>query len=534
MAEVRQIPSAVGAFEAQVFDMSKTYRTIMAQNAAAQKRQAQAQKDIEKQMDISLSDKRLIRPQDTDAIEEAKMEAYNYYYNNRDKVNTSSAAMNELKTRMGKFTALVSESNALKKQGDAMNPVLKQALDPKNEMDEGLVDALDMWNKPINDPTRQKATFMRNGVATNINEFNISDLTYFEKFNEAKDLDAAITTNVKPYTKTSMDLSRNKKLGIYVDETTQLKIYDDSAIVNSVITAATSPKSRGFMSTFDQQLKMYNSFPKEDRDLEFKSVVDAYRDLTGSDITRHFRKEGGEGIDTPLEFAAFKKLQEKLPQVVKDTYDYRTQNALLGKWRYGLSQSKFNYEKAQNETLDEDIIKSIKSGKFKASDWNSYMKPLTNIGHPSLASVRAGDINFSEPDARGNITITYETNTPILDDDGNILKSNTREIDADARLSKVGGAKAKLSGNGEWYASKTKTYIVNAKDPALPTKVSTVLDEVRNAIPIDEVGSTWDALRKRKTELQQQTPAKQGKTQPTTKVTKTSTSVNMSNKTLNR
>ncbi len=524
MAEVRAIPSAVGAFEAQVLNFDKTYKAIVDNASAIRKRQAQTQKDIEKQIEVSLADKRTIRPQDTDAIEEAKMEAYNYFYNNRDKVNSSSSAMNELKTKMGKFTALVSESNALKKQGDTMNPVLKEALDPKNEMDEGLVDAYDMWSKPINDPTRQNATFDRDGQKVPINQFGVPDLKYFEKFNEAKDLDAAITANVKPFTKTSMELSRNKKLGMYVDETTQIKVYDDNAIVNQVITAATSNKSRGFLSTFDKQLQMYNAFPKEDRELEFKSVVDAYKDLTGSDVSRHFRKEGGPGIDNALEFAVFKNLQSKLPQVVKDTYDYRTQNALINTWRFGLSQSKFNYEKEQNETLDEDIIKSIKAGKFKASEWNAYFKPLTNIGHPSLSSVRSGDINFSDPDARGNITITYETNTPIIADDGTVLKDAT-QVDADAKVSKVGGVKAKVTPQGEWYASKTKTIVVNKNDPALSTKTSTTLDELRNAINVEEVGSTWDALRKKKTELQQQTPAKKGKPEPTTKGSVTRTSV---------
>jgi hypothetical protein len=530
---VKPLPSAVGAFEAQVFDFGKTYRTLVSNQANQARRQAQAQKDIEKQIEVSLADKRTIRPQDSDVVEEKRLDVYNYYYNNRDNINAGGKALGELKMKMGEFTSLVTESASLKKQSDTFNPVLSQALKPENEMDEGLVNALDLWNKPINDQARKEAKFDRGGQLTPINEFGVADLKYFAKFDENKDLNAPITANVKPYTVTSMELSKNKKLGIYVDETTQIKVYDDNAIVNQVITAATSNKSRGFLSTFDKQLQMYNAFPKDDRELEFKSVVDAYKDLTGSDVSRHFRKEGGPGIDNALEFAVFKNLQSKLPQVVKDTYDYRTQNALINTWRFGLSQSKFNYEKEQNETLDEDIIKSIKAGKFKASEWNAYFKPLTNIGHPSLSSVRSGDINFSDPDARGNITITYETNTPILADDGTVLKDAT-QVDADAKVSKVGGVKAKVSPQGEWYASKTKTIVVNKNDPALSTKTSTTLDELRNAINIEEVGTTWDALRKKKTELQQQTPAKKGKPEPTTKGSGSSTSMSGSNKTLNR
>ena len=534
MAEVRQIPSAVGAFEAQVFDLSKTYRTIMSQDAANRKRQAQTQKDIEKQIEVSLADKRTIRPQDSDVVEEKRLDVYNYYYNNRDNINAGGKALGELKMKMGEFTSLVTESASLKKQGDTFNPVIAQGLKFENQFDDGVLDAYDMWSKPINDPTRKEATFDRDGQKVPINQFGVPDLKYFAKFNEPKDLDAVITANVKPYTVTSMELSKNKKLGgMYVDNTTGIKVYDDNAIVNQVLSVATSPKSRGFLSTFDKQLQMYNAFPQQDRELEFKSVVDAYKDLTGSDITRHFTKEGGPGIDNALEFAVFKNLQSKLPQVVKDTYDYRTQNALVNTWRYNLTQSRFNYEKAQNETLDEDIIKSIRAGKFNPDEWNAYMAPLTNIGHPSLASVRSGDIKFSKPDAKGNITITYETNTPIPDDEGNVLKNVTKDK-ADAKVSKEGGVEAKMSRQGEWYATKVKTIVVNKNDPALATKISTTLDELRNAINIEEVGTTWDALRKRKTELQQQTPAKKGKPEPTTKVSGSSTSMSGSNKTLNR
>jgi len=428
--------------------------------------------------------KRTIRPQDSDVVEEKRLDVYNYYYNNRDNINAGGKALGELKMKMGEFTSLVTESASLKKQGDTFNPVIAQGLKFENQFDDGVLDAYDMWSKPINDPTRKEATFDRDGQKVPINQFGVPDLKYFAKFNEPKDLDAVITANVKPYTVTSMELSKNKKLGINVDETTQIKIYDDN-------------------------------------------------DLTGSDVSRHFRKEGGPGIDNALEFAVFKNLQSKLPQLVKDTYDYRTQNALINTWRFGLSQSKFNYEKEQNETLDEDIIKSIKAGKFKASEWNPYFKPLTNIGHPSLGSVRSGDINFSEPDARGNITITYETNTPIPDEEGNVLINST-QVNADAKVSKTAGAKAKVTPQGEWYASKTKTIVVNKNDPALSTKISTTLDELRNSINIEEVGSTWDALRKKKTELQQQTPAKKGKPEPTTKGSGSRTSISGSNKTLNR
>ena len=51
MSLIRTQPSAVGAFEAQVFDMGKTYRTITTQAAAQRKAQADAKKEMDKMMD---------------------------------------------------------------------------------------------------------------------------------------------------------------------------------------------------------------------------------------------------------------------------------------------------------------------------------------------------------------------------------------------------------------------------------------------------------------------------------------------------
>ena len=80
MAEVRAIPSAVGAFEAQVIDTTRAYN-ILLQNAAAERKQTLAlRKEIEDNLNTSLSDKRIIRQQDARYINGLRDDLNNYFY----------------------------------------------------------------------------------------------------------------------------------------------------------------------------------------------------------------------------------------------------------------------------------------------------------------------------------------------------------------------------------------------------------------------------------------------------------------------
>jgi hypothetical protein len=494
MAEVRPIPSAVGAFEAQVIDFNKTYNAIVQNASSIKKRQVQAQKDIEKQMDVALADKRAIRPQDSDYVEEKRQDVYNYYFQNRDNIMAGGKAAGELKMKMGEFTSAVNQSSSLNRRGMSLNPAWKEAMKDENQMDDGLTEVQRVWSLPINDPNRKDAKFDRGGFQASIDEFDVPDISYYKKFNEVKDIYEPITKNVKPFPISSMELKSNKKLDFYVDETTTILASNPIEIANTVTAAVSGSKARGFLSDYGKQLAVYKSLPQEDKDLELKGVIDAYKELPrGVDMTSWFSKEGGPGIDNELELAVFKQLQNALPQVVKTAYDYRTQNAVFRQWQQNFSASKFNWIKSQTVTLDQNIVNSIKSGKFKASDINSYLDPMFNAGNPATGGVRAADVRFSDPDDKGNITITHITNTPLKAPDGTLIKDPSI---AASYNNPTAGITVKLSPfTNVYYAEQVRTDVTNKKDPALGSKVTTALDRAENSISIEQIAESVKGLR---------------------------------------
>lgn len=509
MAEVRPIPSAVGAFEAQVIDFNKTYKAIVDNASAIRKRQAQAQKDIEKQMDVSLADKRAIRPQDSDYVEEKRQDVYNYYFQNRDNIMAGGKAAGELKMKMGEFTSAVNQSSSLNRRGMSLNPAWKEAMKDENQMDDGLTEVQRVWSLPINDPKRKDAKFDRGGFQASIDEFDVPDISYYKKFNEIKDIYDPITKNVKPYTVETMRLTTNPKIGKYVDQTTKLQLYNPTEIVNTVTAAVSGSKSRGFLSDYGKQLAVYKSIPQEDKDLELKGVIEAYKDLEGTDMSSWFAKQGGTaGIDNELELAAFKQLQNNLPQLVKDTYDYRTQSMLMRQWQYDLSVSKFNYKQEQEEQLDLIVSRAIKSGKFNPDEWNAYYKPFTNASNSATGNVRSADINFSKEDANGNITVTLQTQTPILDADGKYI-TDKNQAQASQMVAGKAGTKAVISYDGLWYAQNNKTIVINRKtepESVITSKITGINDQIENAINLEAAQKSFQSVRNKKTLLKEEMP----------------------------
>jgi len=510
MTEVRQIPSAVGAFEAQVIDFNKTYSAIVQNANAARRRQIQAQQDVEKRIDVSLADKRAIRPQDSDYIEEKRQDVYNYYFQNRDNILAGGKAAGELKMKMGEFTSAINQSSSLNKRGVNLNPAWKEAMKDKNQMDDGLTEAFNLWSLPINDPKRKQGKFMRDGVEADIDEFDVPDISYFQKFDEAKDLDKVITENVKAYTPDKMTLSTNKRLGIYVDQLKELRIYDPAHQVKEVESVANS-KPRAFLTHFKPQFEIYKSQPQEDRDLEFKKVIDSYRDMAGVDMTSWFAKQGGTpGIDNELELAAFKQLESHLPKVIKDVYDYRTQSILLKQWQLNLYRQRFAFQKekeAELEGFDAALTKSIKSGKFNKNEWNAYMNGWSNIDHPGAGGVRAGGYNFSDPDSKGRVTVTYYTQVPLTGADSKYLTSANgvtkqmaeANVKANSKLRSAStNVKAELSKDGIWYAQMERTAILDPKAANLAPDISNMNSYIQNAIPIEQAKTEFDEGRKGK------------------------------------
>lgn len=496
MAEVRPIPSAVGAFEAQVFDFKKTYNAIVQNANAIRRRQIQAQKDIEKQMDVALADRADTRPQDRDYLLDLKQDTLNFYFNNKSDIDSGGKSTAELKRKMGFFTSEAMRSTSLNRRGMSLNPAWKEAMKDENQMDDGLTEVQRVWSLPINDPKRKEATFDRGGYQAGIDEFDVPDISYYKKFNETKDLDDAITRNVKPYSVETMRLTTNPKIGKYVDQNTKITIFDPMGTIGQVESVANS-KPRSFLAHYAPQLAVYKALPQEERDLELKGVIDAYKDMTGTDMSSWFAKQGGTaGIDNEFELAAFKKLQTHMPRLVKDTYDYRTQNVMFRQWEQRFRAAKFDWEKMQVKTLDEQIVDDINSGKYVPEVWDERLNAMYNVGNPVTGGTRAGEVK-SSVDKQGNVTVNYTIQKPIYGTDGTLLTTSNANLNnvKNQYVNPTTGTDVAVAPNGVYYTKQTRTDVIRKKDPAGIFKVTTYNDRLREGVNNEDVGKSIDAYR---------------------------------------
>jgi hypothetical protein len=492
MSLIRTQPSAVGAFEAQVFDFNKTYKAIVDNAAAQRKKQSEAAKAIEKQVDMTLGDNRLTRVQDSEYLDSLKQDVLNTFVNNKDNIVAGGKSLSVLKEKMGKFKSEVSRSAAARDNGIQMNPVVgKIVKDPNIDASETTINNWKAYQKPINE--WGESTFEYKGQNLPIEQFNLMYIESDRRFDEIKDINAQIDKLQKvPYEEKV--IAGKNQYGLIEDKTITHTFVRPLGIFDKVETAFRQyPKTAD--AYFSKEYNIYQTLPQQQKELELKQVFDAYKELDKVDEVRMaFTKDGKEGINSSLEYAAFIKLKANLPEQIKSKYDYATQGMLFQQWRNGFASKKFDWLKSQTVTLDQNIVNSIKSGKFNADEWNAYLDPMFNAGNPQIGGVRAADINFSKPDAKGNITITHTTSTPLTRPDGSMITSaNANE--AEKYISKAAGIDVAISGNGVYYAVQKRTDIVNKRDPALPTKIKTALDRGQNAISIGTVRESVEALR---------------------------------------
>jgi hypothetical protein len=180
----------------------------------------------------------------------------------------------------------------------------------------------------------------------------------------------------------------------------------------------------------------------------------------------------------------------------------------MRQWQYDLSVSKFNYKQKQEEQLDLVISRSIKSGKFNPDEWNSYYKPFTNASNSATGNVRSADINFSKEDAKGNITVTLQTQTPILDDEGNYIIDKS-QAQASQMVQGKAGTRAVVASDGVWYAQNNRTIVINRKtepESVITSKMTGINDQIENAINLEAAQKSFQSVRNKKTLLKEEMP----------------------------
>ena len=510
MPEVRSIPSAVGAYEAQVIDFSGIPREMARVAQAKEKQRAEQAADLDKSIEKMIGNKGGVRPQDTEYINDLEKELYNFYYNNKKSILAGGKEKIELNERMGKVRAEINRSSGLFKTGLVLIPTMKSMYEKGGEMSDEGKQALDAWQLPINDPRRQSYTIPGpGGTRVAIDNFNVDNLDWTKPFDEKTDLTNKFAK--QDYrTKTIKELGGKNKYGFVTDETMQVR-YVLPGTVEQVVKNVSVTKGNSFSKHYETLFEQYKQQYAPDVMAEdFKGVADAYSDITGFDITTMFKS--GK-VNTAYEYALFTNLKRNIPQVVKDTYDYATQNMLfrqqsldIARSRNALGWSKFNWQQTQNETLQQQIAQMLSSegGPSNIAKINDYIN--ANVAIADLNTGGGKNFEVETVHLKGKY---YQHNlkarVPLLSlVTGNPITSQTEAEDVfKSSMSKMQGWKGVIKsftsdGQTIYYGEYTQSFHINYADKGaanlVDSKILTVASEVSNS---DALRKSLDSKRKK-------------------------------------
>jgi hypothetical protein len=355
MAEVRQIPSAVGAFEAQVFDMGKTYRTIMTQEASRRKAQSDQKKELDKMMANTYAAKGKGRLQDMPELEKQYKELQDYYVNNGSAIMKGGQEFLEFQKKRSEFIFEAEQANLRKQRDQQLSPFFKLKLDKEGLSDKSN-ELMTIFNLPYNDPRRKNYQYEgSDGQMHGIDELNVTDIEKYTRFNEVEFMKKINTVAPKKVVKDlRIEPSQEYNLpkGYQIAVTGEYEIRDPVKIVQAVTGELIStPDARNTYA------KMFNnetpeSLVKASEEMKifnqvFKSA--GYAQIINSET------DNQPGITNPEEFAIYRNLKANLPQNLGEKISTQLVTAKLGMERANLAQRKWaNFLDLQSRNIPID------------------------------------------------------------------------------------------------------------------------------------------------------------------------------------
>jgi len=499
MAEVRALPSAVGAFEAQVIDFSSAFNSIARQNALARKESATLRKQIEDNLNTTINDKRVIRSQDDKYINGLKNDVRNYFSDNKSAIIKGGAEYNEFKKKMGLVTSEITRSLSIKENGVQLQNYALKTMDPLKSTDvsQSFKDALAAYELPMNDQYRKDFRFKNElGQDVDVDQLTINELDRIAYFRPER-LQESIRTNVPQAKADFMFLSKGKDItrsyasrspfGIATTTANTFVQYPDAkefytkAAINDL--ATTPDLQQRVNDAFKHMDKMYTKAGASSAGGGFGSISYLFEE-----------KDGVPGVDinNPYEYALFQQLYSNLPQDLGITYDYRSQsnnraNQSLKLQKDNLYLQRLNSQ--QPKTIDGLVIEDIRNGKLDASKITSAINAFVSQKEAALGGLEPAKLSIDD----NNKTMTAVTRRVLTDGTNKI----TDQAQADKYLidNKLSGKVERML-DGSFYLEETRTISIDPnKNKNYGTEVSTLFDMIGDVQRNQTLYQGWQGLR---------------------------------------
>lgn len=487
MAEVRALPSAVGAFEAQVLNFNNVYASIIRQNEASRKETAVLRKQIEDNYNTTINDKRVIRPQDATYIEGLKADLEDYFSKNKSAIVRGGNEYNEFKKKMGFVTSEVTRSLSIKENGVQLQNYAIKTMDPTKATDVSSLykQALAAYELPMDNQDRKNFVFRNElGQDVGVDQLTINELDRIQYFRPER-LQEAIVSNV-PQTKADfMFLSRGKDFTRSYASRSPFGIASTTANTFVQFPDAkefyTKLATEDLATTPDLQNRVNDAFKHMDK-IYTKAGASAAGGGFGSISYLFEEKDGVPGVDinNPYEYALFQQLYSNLPKDLGITYDYRSASNYRAEQSLKIQKRNLYLQElnaSQPKTLDGLVIDKIKSGKLDATQMSAAINAFISQKESSLGNLEPANISIDNK----NQTMTAVTRRALYGGaDGKQIITDKATADAYILNNKLAGQPKPMPGGG-WYIEETRTISIDPKkNPAYSAEVSSMLDMVQD------------------------------------------------------
>lgn len=499
MAEVRAIPSAVGAFEAQVLNFSSVFNAIARQNALDRKEAAALRKQLEDNLNTTINDKRIIRSQDSDYINKLKTDVQEYFSKNKSAIMRGGTQLNEFKKKMGLVTSEITRSLSIKENGVQLQNYAIKTMDPLKSTDvsKSFKDALAAYELPMNDARRKTFTFKNElGQDVDVDQLTVNELDRIAYF-RPEALQESIISNVPKEKIDFMFQSKGK------DFTRSYSVRSPYGVATSVVNQFVQhPDAKTFyQKAAAEELAMNPDFQKNVNDA-YQHMIKMYANARSTTSGSGFgsieylfqEKDGQPGIDinNPYEFALFQSLYANLPQDLGITYDYRSQanyraNEALKNQRRSLSLQELSA--SNNKSIDGYVIDKIKSGKLNSEEITAAVNAFVSQKEAALGGLEPARLSIDD----NNKTMTAVTRRVLTDGTNKI----TDQAQADKYLidNKLSGKVERML-DGSFYLEETRTISIDPnKNANYGTEVSTLFDMIGDVQRNQTLYQGWQGLR---------------------------------------
>jgi hypothetical protein len=502
MAEVRAIPSAVGAYEAQVLDfsgISNAYANILRQNELARKEAASLRKQLEDNLNTTINDKRVIRSQDDKYINGLKNDVRNYFSDNKSAIIKGGAEYNEFKKKMGLVTSEITRSLSIKENGVQLQNYAIKTMDPLKSTDvsQEFKNALSAYELPMNDERRKTFTFKNEqNQDVDVDQLTINELNRIAYF-RPEQLQESIISNVPKEKIDFMFQSKGK------DFTRSYSVRSPYGVATSVVNQfVQKPDAKSYyQKAAAEELAMNPDFQKNVDDA-YQHMVKMYTNARATASGSGFgsveylfqEKDGQPGVDinNPYEFALFQSLYANLPQDLGITYDYRSQSNYRANQSLKLQKDNLYLQRLnsqQPKTIDGLVIEDIRNGKLDASKITSAINAFVSQKEAALGGLEPAKLSIDD----NNKTMTAVTRRVLTDGTNKI----TDQAQADKYLidNKLSGKVERML-DGSFYLEETRTISIDPnKNKNYGTEVSTLFDMIGDVQRNQTLYQGWQGLR---------------------------------------